>query len=139
MITIEKGFKVIIVKNNATNEMIKQSFFSWIIQERDSRHWNDSELAARAEISQSNISLIMSGQRNVTFDFCVGIARAFRIRPELVLYKAGLLPRPAITKDELNDDEIELILNRRRLPIEHQIALDNVAKGLADRFGQPEE
>jgi transcriptional regulator with XRE-family HTH domain len=120
-------------------EMIRKTFFDWIIEERDKRYWNDAELATKAEISHSNLSQIMSGQRNVTFDFCVGIARAFHIRPELVLYRAGLLREPAIKRDELNDDEIELILNRRRLPIEHQIALDNVAKGLADRFGQPEE
>ncbi len=120
-------------------EMIRKTFFDWILEERDKRHWNDAELATRAEISHSNLSQIMSGQRNVTFDFCVGIARAFRIRPEQVLYRSGLLKEPAIKRDQLTDDEIDLILNRRRLPIEHQIALDNVAKGLADRFGQPEE
>lgn len=129
-----------IINNTITKgEMIKEPFFDWIIQQRDKRQWNDAELSAKAEISHSNLSQIMSGQRNVTFDFCVGIARAFRIRPELVLYRAGLLKEPAIIKDELNDDEIELIHNRRRLPVEHQIALDNVAKGLADRFGQSEE
>lgn len=122
--------------NVMTSDMIKKPFFNWIIQERDKRQWNDADLSKEAEISQSNLSMILSGQRNITFDFCIGIAKAFRIRPELVLYRAGLLTRPAIAKDELNDDEAELIRNRRRLPTEHQIALDNVAKGLADRFGQ---
>jgi transcriptional regulator with XRE-family HTH domain len=125
--------------DNATREMIREPFFTWVTKERDKRGWNDAELSSAAGMSQSNFSLIMSGQRNVTFDFCLKLSRAFRIRPEIVLYQAGLLPQPAITKDELTDDEIELILNRRRLPIEHQIALDNVARGLADRFGQPEE
>jgi len=117
-------------------EMIKQPFFDWIIQERDKRSWNDAELSARAEISHSNLSMIMSGQRNITFDFCIGLAKAFRVRPEHVLYRAGLLAKPAVAKDELNDDEIELIQNYRRLPPEHQEALQNVATGLADRFGE---
>lgn len=125
--------------NVITEEMIKKPFFDWLTLERDKRGWNDAELSNAAGMSQSNFSLIMSGQRNITFDFCLKIARAFRIRPETVLYQAGLITPPAITKDELNDDEIELIHNRRRLPVAHQIALDNVAKGLADRFGQEEE
>jgi transcriptional regulator with XRE-family HTH domain len=124
--------------NIIMDEMIKKPFFDWIIQERDTRNWNDAELAKAADISHSNLSMIMSGQRNITFDFCVNLAKAFRIRPEPVLYLAGLLPQPVIPRDELTDDEAALILNRRRLPPEHQIALDNVAKGLADRFGEKE-
>lgn len=126
--------------NNVTiGEMIKQPFFDWIIQQRDKRGWNDAELSKAADVSHSNLSLIMSGQRNITFDFCTGLAKAFRIRPEFVLYHAGLLTKPAIAKDELNDDEVELIQNYRSLSPEHQEALKNVASGLSSRFGQKGE
>lgn len=104
------------ITNSGTGEMIKQTFFDWIIQERDKRSWNDAELASAASISHSNLSMIMSGQRNITFDFCVGIARAFRVRPELVLYRSGLLAPPTVVTDDLTEDEEELIRLYRSLP-----------------------
>jgi len=36
----------------------------------------------------------MTGVRNPGLDFCVSVARAFNMRPEDVLYRAGLLPSP---------------------------------------------
>jgi transcriptional regulator with XRE-family HTH domain len=116
------------IKNTSAGEMIKQPFFNWITQERDKRQWNDSELAARAEISQSNLSLIMSGQRNITYDFCLGIAKAFRVRPERVLSLAGLLPPDVGTVDQLTEDEAEIIKLYRK--IESELGRELVLKTL---------
>lgn len=113
--------------------VIRQPFFDWIIQERDRRSWNDAELASAANISHSNLSLIMSGQRNITFDFCVGIARAFRVRPEEALYKAGLLP-PNIGADRLlTEEEAEVMRLWRSIKNElgRETAL-KVLQGLAE-------
>lgn len=120
------------IKNTSAGEMIKQPFFNWITQERDKRQWNDSELAARAEISQSNLSLIMSGQRNITYDFCLGIAKAFRVRPERVLSLAGLLPPDVGTMDQLTEEEAEILRLYRKIESElgRELALKTL-RGLA--------
>lgn len=120
--------------DTSVGEMIKKPFFDWVIEQRDRHGWNDAELSTKAEISHSNLSLIMSGQRNITFDFCVGLAKAFRVRPEFVLYRAGLLTKPAIAKDELTEDEAELIQAYRALPVSHRQTAIDIVRGLADRL-----
>lgn len=67
-------------------------FTEWLIAEKDKRGWDDSMLAARAEVSPSIVSMVLSEQRNPGFDFCKGIVRAFNEPPERVLRLAGLLP-----------------------------------------------
>lgn len=115
--------------NYVNDEMIKKDFFNWVIKQRDEQGWNDAELSTAANISQSNLSLILSGQRNITFDFCVAIAKAFRIRPEEVLYKAGLLTPPVARVDELNDDEGELVGLYRELPAESRETILEMLRG----------
>jgi transcriptional regulator with XRE-family HTH domain len=122
--------------NMFAGEMIKQPFFDWIIQERDKRQWNDAELSVKAGISHSSLSMIMSGQRNVTDNFCRAIARAFKIRPEMALARAGLLPADTMRIDQLVEWEADLIIKLRQLPEAYQIAIQESVNGLYDRFGQ---
>lgn len=43
-------------------------------------------------MSQSGISLVLSGERNPGIDFCHGVAKALNIPLAIVLDKAGLVP-----------------------------------------------
>lgn len=120
------------------DEMIQQHFFTWIIKKRDERGWNDAELSQAVGISPSYLSLLMNSQRNVTFDFVMGVARAFGESPVEVLRLAGLLPPAAGRLDEIDQEEKELVDLRRTLPRHHQIAILDIVRGLADRFGRKE-
>lgn len=76
-------------------------FSGWVNEQLNARGWGYSELARRSGLSTSGISSMMTGQRQPGLEMCVGIARAFRMRPEEVLYRAGLLePPPPRVLDE---------------------------------------
>ena len=64
----------------------------WLIRETEQRGWSYNQLAKRAGLSSSGISLVLSGQRRAGFEFCTKIARAFSVPAEDVLRRAGLLP-----------------------------------------------
>ena len=67
-------------------------FAQWLESQIEQRGWNKAELARRATISDSMVSMVMGGQRNPGFEFCVSVASAFDVPPEQVLRRAGLLP-----------------------------------------------
>jgi len=71
---------------------MENEFSTWLTTEMNRRGWSNSELARRAEIVPSAISMVISGHRGPGLDLCVGLSRAFKIPPEDVLRKAGLLP-----------------------------------------------
>lgn len=81
------------------------NFISWLTSEINSRGWTNSELARRAGVRHSTISMLLSGHNKPGLDVCVGIAKAFKVSPEDVLRRAGLIPKfvageddPAITR-----------------------------------------
>jgi len=78
---------------------METDFAAWLTSEMDRRGWTNSELARQAGIAQSNISMVISGQKNPGLSFCVNVAQAFGYPPERVLREAGLLP-PAPSEDE---------------------------------------
>src|SRR3990167_5968829 len=67
-------------------------FSEWLNQELESRNLKPADLAKKANISQSTISMIVSGQRGPGTEFCLAIAEAFKLPPEDVFRRAGLLP-----------------------------------------------
>jgi len=71
---------------------METDFAAWLTSEMDKRGWTNSELARQAGIAQSNISMVISGQKNPGLSFCVNVAAAFGYPPERVLREAGLLP-----------------------------------------------
>ena len=64
--------------------------------------WGNSELARRAQLAPSTISMVLSRQKRPGLNFCVGIARALNKPPEQILRLARLLP----SKPEA-DSEVE--------------------------------
>lgn len=71
---------------------MESDFATWLMREIETRGWTNAELARRAGISAASISMVVSGQKGVGLDFCLGVSRAFGQPPETVLRKAGLLP-----------------------------------------------
>jgi len=77
------------------------------MQELETRGWTNSELARRAEVVPSTISMIISGSAKPGVDACLGIARAFNEDPVKVFRLAGLLP-PLRTRQDLLDEAMNL-------------------------------
>lgn len=69
-----------------------KDFASWLNDELSARGWTYSELARRAGVVASTVSMVASGKSSPGFDLCQGIARAFAVPLETVYRKAGLLP-----------------------------------------------
>jgi len=56
--------------------------------------WTQSRVATEAGLSTGNMSLVMNGHHEPTFEFCAKVARALNLPPTLVMQKAGLLGPP---------------------------------------------
>ena len=81
---------------------------AWINKELDDRGWSQRELARRAPVSHTTISKVLSGERDVTRDFCVAIAKGLHEPPEKVLRLAGLLPPLPSVEDKTYWELVEL-------------------------------
>lgn len=68
------------------------NFVNWLEEHLISKGWTRAELARRANINQSSLSMIYSGQRNPGKDICESIARTLGEPPEVVFRVAGILP-----------------------------------------------
>ena len=78
-----------------------ERFQSWLQQKLDERDWTYADLASRAGIGKSTISMIMSGVRSPGTDPCLAIARALHIPAAEVYREAGLLPpEPELTEQK---------------------------------------
>ncbi len=71
---------------------MEKEFVTWLIQQINVREWGNSELARRAQLAPSTVSMVLSRQKRPGLNFCVGIARALNKPPEQILRLAGLLP-----------------------------------------------
>ena len=69
-------------------------FTDWLDQELKNRGWTRADLARRASISQSYLSMMWTGTRSPSAEVCKGIARALGYPQEIVFRKAGLLDDP---------------------------------------------
>lgn len=86
---------------------MKEHFVNWLDGELKERGWNQAELARRSlGVSRPTINNILNLKQTPTWDFCVSIARAFRIPPETVFGKAGLLPPLPAPLDDLSLREL---------------------------------
>lgn len=106
----------------------------WINDELERRGWSQRELGRRADISNTTISKVASGEIDATWDFCAAVGRAFGERPEVVFRLAGLLPPPHGQMDDLSQDEAEIVQAYRALPVSHRQTAIDIVRGLADRL-----
>jgi transcriptional regulator with XRE-family HTH domain len=106
-----------------------ETFGDWLNRELEDRAWGNSDLARAAGLQPSTLSRIISGDRGIGPDACLGIARALRIQPEKVFRKAGLLPAlPSAVADE--QEAISLL---RQLPARTRETIMTMLRALAGR------
>jgi len=100
------------LKIEAMTQVNSNEYLLWLVRETRERGWSDSELSRRAEINQSTISRVVSGDRGITCDFVIRTAQALDSDPVWALRKAGILP------DELPSvqEEHEALTILRSLP-----------------------
>lgn len=100
---------------------MNESFIDWLREELRKRDMSQAELARRAGLSASNISMTISGKKAVGINTIQGIATAFGYPDDFVMVKAGLLPDPGNLRNikeqivshktsELSEDELDELL-----------------------------
>ena len=109
------------------NITMRESFLLWVNNELARRAWRNADLAREGDLSESMVSRVLNGGSRVTFDFCLGIARAFDIRPEPLFRYAGLSP-PLAAEVECEEEILEAI--RRLKPHAREVILQAI-RGLA--------
>lgn len=72
--------------------MGNREFVEWIEGELEKRKWRPADLARAAALYPATISKVLNEDRQAGPDVCLALARAFKLPPELVFRKAGLLP-----------------------------------------------
>jgi len=82
------------------NRSVDNKLILWLDNELKTRGWSHRELARRAELSQTAISTVLSGQRQPGWDFCVRVATALGETPDQVFRLAGLLPPLPAPEDD---------------------------------------
>jgi len=99
-------------------------FVNWVLSELKKREMSQSDLAHLCGVTSAQISRIISGERKAGEKTLLGIAKAFKISPEIVFEKADILP-PSSEKRLLPMTR-ELLQLANRLPdsdVEMVIAL----------------
>lgn len=88
--------------------MADEVFIKWLEKELIERDLSQAKLARMAGFSRSAINGVLTGARNPGVDLCEGIARAFKLQPEYVFRKAGLLPEKPKNDDLTKEAEFLL-------------------------------
>jgi len=81
-------------------------FSNWLLVEIESRKWGVPDLARAAHVTRGAIGNVLRGERGPGTELCTAIARAFKLPPEVVFRKAGILPpvpKENIKVEELNE------------------------------------
>lgn len=87
---------------------MSDTFKTWLSEELVKRGWSHNELGRRANISQTAVSNVISGNRKPGADFCIKVAQALGEAPEKVLRLAGILPASLTSDDDTLQELIEL-------------------------------
>jgi transcriptional regulator with XRE-family HTH domain len=97
---------------------LEHDFVDWLYSEIASKGWTNNELARRAGVTSSAMSLLLNKKNNPGLETCVGIAEALGYPPEYVLRKAGLIPPLPASPDDERIKEVREIM--RNLPEDDQ-------------------
>ena len=110
--------------NNVFNRIMKE-FADWLLEEIEDRKLGIPQLAKTAHATRGAIGNVLRGQRDPGPAFCNALSRAFKLPPEVVFRKAGLLPPlPGINirieeireiAHQLSDAELNDLLQYARL------------------------
>lgn len=90
------------------------NIIDWLTNELNDRDLTNADFARRSGLSKSIISLVMSGQRRASADFCITAARTLHIDPLYVLGVGGHLPPSREEKrqaDPILDELITIYTN----------------------------
>lgn len=85
--------------SNKSDKLIK-----WINEKLIEEGWTIRELARRAKLSPTTIGDFLNHKTKAGLQFCIGIARAFRVPTETILRLAGHLPQ--LTEDVMMNEEL---------------------------------
>ena len=108
----------------STNVADYTPLIDWIHKGLAREEWSLRKLGKEAGISHSTISLVLSEQQQPTTDFCIAIAKAFKVSPMITLALAGIIP-------PLDDEETtfrELWHHVRRLGYKDRVRLIQIAR-----------
>jgi len=112
-----------------TATMTPMDFPEWLEKERERFGWSRAELARRADVNPSTLSMIYSHKRGVGVDTCRGLAKALRLPEAEVLRAAGLL-----APDRGSDRVIEELLGlAAKLPDDDRQDLIDLARAKFER------
>ena len=111
---------------------METEFVTWLVHELNEKGWNNSELARRAGIVPSTVSMILSQQKKPGPSFCTGIAHALSVPPERVFRKAGLLP-PTIIGDDVEQEKQGLLDHFQYLNQEDRRVISLMAQTLYEK------
>jgi transcriptional regulator with XRE-family HTH domain len=104
---------------------------NWLNRELQKRGWSMRELGRRSGVSQAQISNVINGIARPSADFCIKVAKAFRLPPETVLRRAGILPALTTIKEERETllhyfDQLSSADQNRLLAIARTLATERV-------------
>lgn len=80
-----------------------EKFNKWLQAEMDKRGMNQTDLARKGNFNPASLSRVLSGTRKLGADMAVGIARALHMRPERVMFQAGLIPTLPLEDDLIEE------------------------------------
>lgn len=102
-----------------------KEFSDWLSKEMDERNLGASQLASLAHVTRGAIGNVLRENRDPGPELCTALAKAFKIPPEVLFRKAGLLPAlPGLNEKieeikeiafHLSDDELNELLMQARL------------------------
>ena len=107
-------------------------FSNWLLVEMKSRKLGVPDLARAAHVTRGAIGNVLRGERSPGSDLCTAIARAFKLPPEVVFRKAGILP--PIPGEKIKVEELKEIARHLK-----ETELDDLLGYARFRIGVQEE
>ena len=111
---------------------IDSSFAEWLQSEMDERGLSQSALARLAKVSTTAINNVLKQTRTAGPDICTAIAHAFKLSPEQVFIRAGLLPNEP-GRSQSADEAAYLV---DHLPEDQQLMALAILHFLVDNYGK---
>ncbi len=100
-----------------------ETIIEFLEENMKKRNWSQADLARKSGLDTSLVSNILAGRRNIGVTSANAIAKAFKIPPEIIFRKAGLLPEVPDSSERLE----ELMYLYNLMPEEYQKDLINYA------------